>query len=499
MTYDRPKILAIDDTPANLMVLASGLSNDFLFQLATSGASGLAMAESSPPDLVLLDIMMPEMDGFETCRRFKQHPKLKDIPIVFVTALSDTGSEVHGLNLGVVDYLHKPVNVDIARQRIRNLIERDRLAREVAAYRDHLEVLVAERTERLQIANTELRAAQVATECANRAKNAFLANMSHELRTPLNAILGMNFLIKQKMTDRELVGKSEKLAHAGEQLLGIINGILQLSKLEGDTATLNNEKFNVRELIEIALANFYSVAQSKGLALRHAVAPEVPQRVHGLSSGLRQAIENFLSNAVKFSDRGTITVRVLVQAVDDANVTLRFEVEDQGIGISQEDVARLFDKFTQADESATRPYGGIGIGLAINRHLATLMGGEVGVRSTLGQGSCFWLTAVLRRSLDEPAEPLELAAADVADAVTNELVVAERSPLVSSGVVEHILELLVVDDLDAKEVWTQSRQQLLPLLGERAVDFEKAMDDFAFHEAATILLEARADNPELLG
>jgi diguanylate cyclase (GGDEF)-like protein/PAS domain S-box-containing protein len=128
---DRPRILAIDDTPTNLMVLASAMTKDFVFQLATSGAEGLAMAQAHRPDLVLLDVMIPEMDGFETCLKFKNTPALADVPIVFVTALDTEGSEVKGLEMGAQDYLHKPVNVAVARQRIRNLVERDRLKRQL--------------------------------------------------------------------------------------------------------------------------------------------------------------------------------------------------------------------------------------------------------------------------------------------------------------------------------------------------------------------------------
>jgi PAS domain S-box-containing protein len=155
-THTRPRILAIDDTPANLMVLGAGLSGEFSFQLATSGADGLAVAESNPPDLVLLDVMMPEMDGFETCRRFKAHPKLANIPIVFITALSSSGAEIEGLGLGATDYLHKPINVDVARQRIHNLIEREALRREVEMHRDHLSRLVTERTQALEQTNAKL-------------------------------------------------------------------------------------------------------------------------------------------------------------------------------------------------------------------------------------------------------------------------------------------------------------------------------------------------------
>ena len=207
----RPLVLAIDDTPTNLMVLAGALSKDFSFQLASSGAQGLKMAKASLPSLVLLDIMMPEMDGYETCRLFKADPALAQVPIIFVTALSEIESEVKGLELGAADYLYKPINVPIARQRISNLLERETLRREIFRHRDRLEELVASRT-------VELVSAREAAEAANRAKGTFLANMSHEFRTPLGIMLGLNYLLQQQLTDARLKERCAKIAAAGEQL-----------------------------------------------------------------------------------------------------------------------------------------------------------------------------------------------------------------------------------------------------------------------------------------
>ncbi|CAK0760675.1 two-component system, cell cycle response regulator [Gammaproteobacteria bacterium] len=152
MMVQNSKILAIDDMPANLMALGSLLATEFDLQMATSGAMGLTIAEESPPDLILLDVMMPDMDGYETCRRFKENPRLRTIPIIFVTAMAESEAESFGLSLGAADYITKPLNVEIARQRIRNLLERERLRKEVEVYRDYLEELVQARTLALSMA-----------------------------------------------------------------------------------------------------------------------------------------------------------------------------------------------------------------------------------------------------------------------------------------------------------------------------------------------------------
>lgn len=489
MNTTRHRVLAIDDTPANLLVLAHALSPDYLFQIATSGKEGLAMAEESPPDIVLLDVMMPEMDGNETCRRFKANPALKDIPIIFVTALTDSTAEVFGLGLGAADYLHKPINVSVARQRIRNLIERAELEREVALYRDHLESLVAERTRELQQANIELTAAKIATECAIRAKGTFLANISHEMYTPLNAIIGINALLRNQLS-AEYQHMSEKAEQSANQLLGIIKRIIQLAALEGDAGRVDAPTvFNVRELLNVSIVHHRDQAAAKGLSLSVEVADNVPQFLHGMSAGIRQAIENFLNNAIRFSDSGAICLRTDVLFAADDFVILRFEVEDQGIGISESALPGLFERFSQTDDSTTRKHSGIGIGLAINHHLVRMMGGEIGVESRLGQGSRFWITVPLYHfSYGRFIQNFENAHADGEQPF--EATAPDRLPEAGTDINQEIaqmLHLLAQDDIEAQNLWKKSYIWLAPLLGNQLHAFSEAMGTFAFDEARCIL------------
>ena len=489
MNTTRHRVLAIDDTPANLLVLAHALSPDYLFQIATSGREGLAMAEESPPDIVLLDVMMPEMDGNETCRRFKANPALKDIPIIFVTALTDSTAEVFGLGLGAADYLHKPINVSVARQRIRNLIERAELEREVGLYRDHLEALVADRTRELQQANIELTAAKVATECATRAKGTFLANISHEMYTPLNAIIGINALLRSQLS-AEFQRMSEKVEQSASQLHRIIKRIIQLAALEGDARKVDAPtEFNVRDLLNVSIAHHRNQAVAKGLSLSVEVADNVPLILHGMSAGIRQAIENFLNNAIRFSDSGAIYLRTDVLSAADDFVNLRFEVEDQGIGISESALPGLFERFTQSDDSTTRSHGGIGIGLAINHHLARLMGGEIGVESKPGQGSRFWITVPLYHfSYGWFIPNLDNTLAD--DELPLEASAPGRLPEAGNDInqeMEQLLNLLALDDIEAQHRWEKSYKWLAPLLGSQLNAFSEAMGTFAFDEAKGIL------------
>ena len=231
MTNAKPKILAIDDTPANLMTLGAALGDDFDLQIATSGAAGLVLAAEMVPDLILLDVMMPEMDGYETCRRLKAEPQLRKIPVIFITALGDSNAESAGLTLGAADYITKPINVRIARQRIGNLIERESLRKEVEARRDHLEQLVQARTLSLSIAKE-------AAEAASQAKTVFLRNISHELRTPMSAIMGMNELALLRATDPKQVDQLGKLKLASKQLLALISDLVDISALESNQLSL---------------------------------------------------------------------------------------------------------------------------------------------------------------------------------------------------------------------------------------------------------------------
>jgi two-component system, NarL family, sensor histidine kinase BarA len=394
----RPKILAIDDTPINLMVLAEALSKDFAFQLACSGAAGLAMAEAAPPDLILLDVMMPEMDGHETCRRFKANAALADIPIIFVTALTDRVSELTGLELGAVDYLHKPINIDIAHQRIRNLLEREALRREVAQHHNRLEELVVTRT-------MELMDARDAADVANRAKSAFLANMSHELRTPLGIMLGFNNLLQLKATDPAQIEKYIKITNAGKQLLAMIEDILQVSNLEADRAASGCQAFSPKTLLSLVEARFSAKAQAKGLEVVLEVDPQLPDKLTGAPARIKQVLENFMSNAIKFSDHGRITLRMVMAQQTDTGISVRVEVQDQGIGIASQHFGKLFQSFSLIDDSTTRRHEGLGIGLALNKHLAETMGGSVGVDSELGTGSRFWVSLTLQQSDDAASAP----------------------------------------------------------------------------------------------
>ncbi|WP_079434784.1 bacteriohemerythrin [Zoogloea sp. LCSB751] len=259
------------------------------------------------------------------------------------------------------------------------------------------------------------RAQREAAVAANRAKSSFIANMSHEIRTPLNAINGMVHLLRRDGVDMRQEERLTKIEDASRHLLEIINAVLDLSKIEADKLELADDPIDLHSLLHSAAAMVQERAHTKHLQLSINLSPNPAPPLRGDATRLQQALLNYLANAVKFTDTGSIRLSCRVDADGPDCARVRFEVQDTGIGIAPDTLARLFSAFEQADNSTTRQYGGTGLGLAITRKLADLMGGEAGAKSTPGQGSTFWFTARLRHDRQAPAETLVPADKDIGD------------------------------------------------------------------------------------
>lgn len=502
VSEDRDHVLIADDQPENVLILDSVLGDLYTVHGASDGEAALVYVRSGAPvDLILLDVLMPGLDGFEVCRQLKADPATRDIPILFLTGLNSDADEARGLSLGAEDFIHKPISPSVVLARVRNhlrlrratrlLRERsedmERLATDAAglgiwdydvasnhmAWNDQMfrqygiskpgftngfvdlfsnihpddiermkreysvalegerdivsefrvvrpdgdiRVLKASATIRRDASGNpvrllgtnwdvtdyrraleDLNRAKTQAEAANVAKSNFLAAMSHELRTPLNAIIGFGQLLHAMETRPDVLEQLDIICQAANSLLKIIQDILDISKIESGRVVIDHQVFDLEDELRLVGRYFAPEVRRKKLDYKVSIAPDLPLRLIGDCGMLRQILVNLIGNAVKFTARGGI--EVMAETVDrsrpDGKLVLAFHVVDTGPGIREDSQTRIFDIFEQEDNSSTRRYGGVGLGLAIAKRLVNLMGGKLWLRSTPGVGSRFSFTALV--------------------------------------------------------------------------------------------------------
>ncbi|MCP4691172.1 MAG: response regulator, partial [Desulfobacterales bacterium] len=451
-------ILAIDDTLANLRLLASILRNAGCVVLtANNGGPGLEVARDKRPDLILLDIVMEDMSGYDVCERLKADARTRDIPVIMISSLSEVMEKIKAFSLGAVDYITKPFQREEVLARVRthldlqrmqrglreknrllvrevgerkrveealnqlNLELEDRVAQrtvrlraeivrrekaelEIRNHRDRLEGLVAERTKELTKTNRTLqreieerkqaeeraREAKELADAANRAKSVFLANMSHEIRTPLNGVVGMTELLMGSGLTARQKEYAEAVSASAGSLLTILNDILDFSKIQAGKLVLESVDFNLRKVADQVGWVMAGQAREKGIDILVWYPPDTPSRVVGDPTRTRQILTNLANNAVKFTERGHVLIEVESERTTRDRRDFVVRVSDTGVGIPADRRKTIFGKFSQADESTTRKFGGAGLGLAISKQLVEMMGGEIGVTSAPGKGSTFF-------------------------------------------------------------------------------------------------------------
>ncbi|MBF0191416.1 MAG: response regulator [Magnetococcales bacterium] len=512
--HRRQTVLIVDDVPANIKIVMGILEEHYELMAANNGATAVKIARSRKPDLILLDVVMPGMNGYEVCQELKEDAKTREIPIIFLTAKDSAGEESFGFSLGAIDYITKPFKPSVVLARVRShlefernrmeLLERDanlqsildyasdgivsvdlqgrivasnESARKLLGYSQaQLEGMAIEavivdpemqtfwreaiarslnsgsdaggvdaramqrriscvgqcadgRIIDLELAMTigqwkgeaqltiffrdvtsekallhSLENTLQAAESANKAKSSFLANVSHEIRSPMNAIIGMtDLMINAAVSPEECDNYHQIILNASLSLLQLVNDLLDLSKIEAGQYTIECIPFDLCGQVESACETLAFKAHQKGLELIGHVPLGLTETWMGDPLRVHQVLTNLINNAIKFTDQGSVVVEVEpvpVVVTDPTRLSLHFSVRDTGIGIPADKFGMIFEKFTQADESTTRKYGGTGLGLSLCRHLILLMGGEIWVESVVGHGSVFHFTLPFQAAPD---------------------------------------------------------------------------------------------------
>jgi two-component system, sensor histidine kinase and response regulator len=479
------EILIVEDSRTQAVRLQYLLEkHDYGVRAANNGVEALTFMKDRLPDLVITDIIMPEMDGYELCRKIKDDPSSRDVPVMLLTSLSDPSDVIKGLQCGADNFITKPYKENFLVSRIRSILINQEMRKTASTSlgleiffggqkyiinSDRIQIIdllfssfenAVEKNQDLENAVRELKATQEelgrakeAAENANRAKSLFLANMSHDIRTPMNGIIGMTDLcLDTELTDeqREYLGMVKSSA---DSLLSLLNDILDFSKIEGGMLELEKIDFNLSDTVEDTVKSLAYLAHKKGLELACRIHREVPVALVGDPGRLRQIIVNLVGNALKFTETGEVVVEVDLQDEDEDAAVLRFSITDTGIGIPHEKQEKIFEAFSQAEESTTRRYGGTGLGLSISTKLVSLMGGKIWVESEPGKGSAFRFTARfgLQKSLlwqkkNQRPDLKGLRVLVIDDNATNRRIVEEillnweMAPEVSEG--EHALQAL---------------------------------------------------------
>ena len=442
------EILIVEDSPTQAERLRRLIqSRAYHVRVAGNGKLALEAIRERKPHLVLSDIIMPEMNGYDLCSAIKADRELADIPVILVTALNDAKDIIRGIECGADNFVRKPYSEDYLLSRISQMLANQVLRRDmnmevgialylgdqkhfinagrqqildllISTYEQAVQVNAELQARERQVIELNMRLAQHAAELeatnreiarknleladASQMKSAFIANMSHELRTPLNAIIGFTGALLMKLAGPLTSDQDKQLntiRTSARHLLSLINDILDVAKIESGKVTLAVERVQCQGLLEETADTLRPLAVQKGLAIVLDLPPE-PVIIDSDRRALTQIVINLVNNAIKFTDQGTVRIALSQRPGPDGAALTEFSVHDSGRGIRPEDQPKLFQAFSQIDATSTRNIEGAGLGLYLCQNLANLLGATLSFSSEYGQGSTFTLTVPARRPRD---------------------------------------------------------------------------------------------------
>jgi len=385
-------VLLIDDERINLDFLVKTLSPEYTVYMTKNGVSGIEMAEHLLPDLILLDIIMPDMNGYEVLSALKASKKTKNIPVIFITGLVSEEDEEKGLTLQAADYIPKPLSSAIVKLRVGNQIQ---LVNQIRAIKKY---------------------AYEAAAAEERSK--FFAKMSHEMRTPLNAVIGLSEMtLEDYSLNEEAKENIAKVCSAGTSLLHMVNDILDISKIEVGKFNLTPIEYNFPGMINDTITQSIVYKGEKPIEFIINIDEKIPLHLIGDDQRIIQILNNLLSNAFKYTKEGTIELNIKIDkktpASDNKTIWLAFSVKDTGIGIPKENITTIFSDYNRMDTESNRKISGTGLGLSITKMLIDTMNGQISVESEYGKGSCFSV------SLSQKFSSSEAIGHDVANSLKN--------------------------------------------------------------------------------
>jgi len=389
MADERKKIIVVDDSLEDLSVLKSILKDIYMVYTCSSVSEMFDLLKHIIPDLILLDVEMPETNGYEAAKELKSVDEFYDIPIIFITGMIDAQSEIIGLKLGAVDYIRKPFITPLLLKRINIHISLMEQRRMILDRNKEIEKLLDFKIQEVRLREE----AELEAEDASRAKSEFLSHMSHEIRSPLNAVIGTINIARETDDIQTIKRYLAKANDTSRHLLKTINNILDMSKMEANKFELSESNFNFRNMLSKIMDLTSARAEKKQTHITVNVNENVPPFIINDEQRLSQIIINLITNAIKFSPENG-NVRLNAEKLDeyDGEITLKIEVADNGIGISKERQKELFTLYKHTDSDVLQNTRGTGLGLAISKRIVELMHGKIWIESELGKGSKFIFT-----------------------------------------------------------------------------------------------------------